>query len=216
MSNNNDDIRAKVEARRQAEARNSEAMDKPGQKAKPTAVLKMEIPDTEIEGYLNENRVGDAKLYTRLHRGKVIYVNNWAKFLTWAGHHWEEDHYNVHARLISDVCDLYERYAEAKQQEADEETDKDIKAALKTLADGAIRRVNLLRDIPGQDKLAAGKNTNYKLLQHQRFHVSGGSPRIRLRKDSSRGKTAMGRDDREIPPFIQKPESCVSAGGHTA
>ena len=153
MSNNNDDIRAKVEARRQAEARNSEAMDKPGQKAKPTAVLKMEIPDTEIEGYLNENRVGDAKLYTRLHRGKVIYVNNWAKFLTWAGHHWEEDHYNVHARLISDVCDLYERYAEAKQQEADEETDKDIKAALKTLADGAIRRVNLLRDIPGQDKL---------------------------------------------------------------
>ena len=67
---------------------------------------------------------GDAKLYSRLHRGTVIYVKYWDRFLIWGGHHWIEDDFDMAAQRIEDVCELYLRLAESKQAEAAEETDK--------------------------------------------------------------------------------------------
>ena len=148
-SKKKDDIRAKVEARRKAEA-----SAKAAQILKKTLEeKKSEISDEDLLGYLNENRVGDAKLYCRLHRGSVVYVKYWERFLVWGGHHWIEDDYDIASQGIEDVCELYLRLAENKQKEADDTNDKDVKGRIQNIADKAFRRVDLLRDIPGQDKL---------------------------------------------------------------
>lgn len=148
MARKSAEMKAKVEARRKQEAA---ARAEKGRK--PVEVSKIEITNDDLLAYFNENRVGDAKLYSRLHRGTVIYVKYWDRFLIWGGHHWIEDDFDMAAQRIEDVCELYLRLAESKQAEADEETDKDIRSKLEGLASAVLRRVSQLRDTPGQDKL---------------------------------------------------------------
>lgn len=148
MARKNAEMKAKVEARRKQEAA---ARAEKGRK--PVEVSKIEITNDDLLAYFNENRVGDAKLYSRLHRGTVIYVKYWDRFLIWGGHHWIEDDFDMAAQRIEDVCELYLRLAESKQAEASEETDKDERAKLEGLASAVSRRVSQLRDTPGQDKL---------------------------------------------------------------
>ena len=148
MARKKAEMKAKVEARRKQEAA---ARAEKGRK--PVEVSKIEITNDDLLAYFNENRVGDAKLYSRLHRGTVIYVKYWDRFLIWGGHHWIEDDFDMAAQRIEDVCELYLRLAESKQAEADEETDKDIRSKLEGLASAVFRRVSQLRDTPGQDKL---------------------------------------------------------------
>ncbi len=140
------DIKDQVEQRRKAETKAR------AERAKPVAVKQLEISDEHLLGYLNENRVGDAKLYCRLHRDTVIYVKYWERFLIWGGHHWIEDDYEAAFQRIEEVCELYLRLAEHKQTEADE-ADKEDKPKIQSLVDAALRRVNLLRDTNGQEKL---------------------------------------------------------------
>lgn len=147
MASKKDDIRAKVEARKRAEEASRAA------KKNLAEIRKLEISDEDLLGYLNENRVGDAKLYCRLHRGKVVFVKFWNRFLIWGGHHWIEDDYDFAYQCMENVCDLYLRLAENYQAKADEESSKDIKSKFQSIADMATRRISQLRDIPGQDKL---------------------------------------------------------------
>lgn len=149
MSNKKKNIRGQVEQRRKAEA---EARAAKLSKVKPATIEKLAISDDELQGYINENRVGDAKLYCRLHRGTVVYVKYWERFLIWGGHHWIEDDYDAAFQRIEDVCELYLRLAEHKQNEADE-ADREDKAKIQSIADAVLRRVNLLRDTNGQEKL---------------------------------------------------------------
>lgn len=93
------DIKDQVEQRRKAETKARAA------RAKPVAVKQLEISDEHLLGYLNENRVGDAKLYCRLHRDTVIYVKYWERFLIWGGHHWIEDDYEAAFQRIEEVCE---------------------------------------------------------------------------------------------------------------
>lgn len=148
MGSRKAEMKAKVEERRKQEAAARAAKVR-----KAVEVAKIELSDNDLLGYLNENRVGDAKLYSRLHRGAVVYVKYWERWLIWGGHHWIEDDFEISAQSIEDVCEHYLRLAESKQIEADEETDKDLKSKLQSIADTALRRVNQLRDTPGQDKL---------------------------------------------------------------
>lgn len=148
MGSRKAEMKAKVEERRKQEAAARAAKVR-----KAVEVAKIELSDNDLLGYLNENRVGDAKLYSRLHRGAVVYVKYWERWLIWGGHHWIEDDFEISAQIIEDVCELYLRLAESKQIEADEETDKDLKSKLQSIADTALRRVNQLRDTPAQDKL---------------------------------------------------------------
>jgi putative DNA primase/helicase len=122
-------------------------------KEKPVEIKQLEISDEDIIAYLQENRLGDAKLYARLHRDTVIYVKHWERFLIWGGNHWIEDDYEQAYQRIEDVCALYIRVMEKKQNEAEEETDKDIKSKIQNIADLAARRVNTLRDKTGQENL---------------------------------------------------------------
>lgn len=112
-----------------------------------------EITDDDIEGYLNENRVGDAKLFARLYRDKFVFVVNWNLWLFWAGHHWLEDVLNQKYQAMERVWRLYQRYADNKLAEADKEKDKNKKAALQKLAQKALRRVDTLTDTNGQERL---------------------------------------------------------------
>lgn len=148
MESRSAEMKAKVEARRKQEVA---ARAEKGRK--PVEVSKIELTNDDLLAYFNENRVGDAKLYSRLHRGTVIYVKYWDRFLIWGGHHWIEDDFDMAAQRIEDVCELYLRLAESKQAEAAEETDKDERAKLEGLASAVLRRVSQLRDTPGQDKL---------------------------------------------------------------
>lgn len=118
-----------------------------------TAVKQLEISDADLIGYLNEDTSGDAKLYCRLHRGMVVFVKYWDRFLIWGGHHWIENDYEVEYELIENICELYLRVAEKKQQEADEETEKDIKSSIQSIADMSFKRVKRLRSTTGQDQL---------------------------------------------------------------
>lgn len=148
MGSRKAEMKAKVEERRKQEAA---ARAEKGRK--PVEVSKIEITNDDLLAYFNENRVGDAKLYSRLHRGTVIYVKYWDRFLIWGGHHWIEDDFDMAAQRIEDVCELYLRLAESKQAEAAEETDKNERAKIEGLASAVLRRVSQLRDTPGQDKL---------------------------------------------------------------
>lgn len=148
MARKSAEMKAKVEARRKQEAA---ARAEKGRK--PVEVSKIDISNDDLLGYFNENRVGDAKLYSRLHRGTVIYVKYWDRFLIWGGHHWIEDDFDMAAQRIEDVCELYLRLAESMQAEAAEETDKNERAKIEGLASAVLRRVSQLRDTPGQDKL---------------------------------------------------------------
>lgn len=118
-----------------------------------TAVKQLEISDADLIGYLNECAVGDAKLYCRLHRSMIIYVKYWERFLIWGGHHWTENHYEMEHQIIENVCELYLRVAEKKQQEVDEETEKNLKLSIQKIADMASKRVAKLRGKPYQDEL---------------------------------------------------------------
>jgi len=148
MGSRKAEMKAKVEERRKQEAA---ARAEKGRK--PVEVSKIEITNDDLLAYFNENRVGDAKLYSRLHHGTVIYVKYWDRFLIWGGHHWIEDDFDMAAQRIEDVCELYLRLAESKQAEAAEETDKNERAKIEGLASAVLRRVSQLRDTPGQDKL---------------------------------------------------------------
>lgn len=148
MGSRKAEMKAKVEERRKQEAAVRAAKVR-----KAVEVAKIELSDNDLLGYLNENRVGDAKLYSRLHRGAVVYVKYWERWLIWGGHHWIEDDFEISAQIIEDVCELYLRLAESKQAEAAEETDKNERAKIEGLASAVLRRVSQLRDTPGQDKL---------------------------------------------------------------
>ena len=40
---------------------------------------------------LSRNKIGDATLFCALFPGKYVFVQEWEKFLYWAGHYWEVD-----------------------------------------------------------------------------------------------------------------------------
>lgn len=146
-TNNHQDIAAQVAARVDAERKLLASTQK------PTSIAAMEIKDDFILECLRANRVGDATLFCTLFRDKFVYVKRWGRWLRWVGHHWQDDIEDISESVIEEVCRLYLRVADKKQQEADEETDKELKRRPQETADSAYRRVNLLRDEPGRLKL---------------------------------------------------------------
>ena len=111
------------------------------------------ISDEDIQIYLDENSIGDARLFSRLYRNKFIYVVNWELWLFWAGHHWEEDFFNQKYQAIRKVWEIYQDFADRKKAEANEETDKDRQRYLQKLADTAYQRVKNLTRPNGQEQL---------------------------------------------------------------
>ena len=119
----------------------------------PVPALELSSPD--LIAYLQENGIGDAKLYNRLHRGLIVYVKHWERFLVWNGHHWREDDWNESYQAIENLCERYLKVADEKQAEADAFTKEEVEQRKKVqeIADKAYRRVDRLRSKNGQDDL---------------------------------------------------------------
>lgn len=141
-------IEARIEAEKEAKANDNNSVNN------DLPLSEIIISDEDLLTYLHDNRVGDAKPYNRLNRGKITFVPEWNNYLFFNGHHWEIDYLSSHTcQLIEKICRLYEDFSYRKRQEAEEETDKVIKASIQKLADKAYRRAEDMRDKPGQDKL---------------------------------------------------------------
>ena len=108
------DMKAKVERRA------AEIKAKAAAKAEPPA--KEEQPKLDkhfVLDCLSRNKVGDAILYCTLFRGKYVFVQEWEKFLFWAGHHWEVDKRS--RRALADAERVCAAYQDAWAEAGDEE-----------------------------------------------------------------------------------------------
>ncbi|MHC1701771.1 MAG: phage/plasmid primase, P4 family [Humidesulfovibrio sp.] len=136
----------------QARVEQESAAASPPPPAKP-------LPDSFILDCLRANRVGDAILFNTLHRGKFIYVKRWGRFLRWAGHHWAEDMDNADA--LAEVEAVCEEYLRVMANLSDEMADavKDEKKAIEAQREALHKRVFLLRDVSGRERLLTGTHT---------------------------------------------------------
>lgn len=66
-----------------------------------------EITSDFVLECLGNNERGDGTLYTRLHRDQVVYVKKSQEWLTFKGHYWEQDIYDLHLRRVEDVAQIY-------------------------------------------------------------------------------------------------------------
>lgn len=158
MPKKTDNIAAQVAARVAEEekllaAQGAAAAKKKGGKRKSAKLAALEIDDAYIQECLKANRVGDATLYASLFRGKFVFVKRWGRWLRWGGHHWIDDIADVYDSAIEEVCLLYLRLAEKKEQEAYETDDENLKAKIEKIASEAYKRVKMLRDVPGRANL---------------------------------------------------------------
>lgn len=66
-----------------------------------------EITSDFVLECLANNERGDGTLYARLHRDQVVYVKKSQEWLTFRGHYWEQDIYDLHLRKVEDVARIY-------------------------------------------------------------------------------------------------------------
>lgn len=136
MSDPKTDIAAQVAARAAAiedKASAGSAQDKPVQKLDKNFVLEC----------LRRNKVGDAALFCALFRGKYVFVQEWERFLYWAGNYWEVDKRSRLALAdVERVCKAY--------QDAWAETNDDEGSPLHKLL---TQRLRSLRGGPGRREL---------------------------------------------------------------
>ena len=92
---------------------------------------------------LSRNKIGDATLFCALFPGKYVFVQEWEKFLYWAGHYWEVDKRSRRALADAErVCKAYQdAWAEAGGEEG---------SALHKLL---VSRLRSLRGGPGRKEL---------------------------------------------------------------
>jgi putative DNA primase/helicase len=94
--NSLEEIRKKVEARAEEEARQF-----------PTKEDDNGITSKFIRQCLYANELGDGMLYTAIHKDKFLYVNNTDEWLSWAGHHWQRDIQKESLIAVEDVAKIY-------------------------------------------------------------------------------------------------------------
>lgn len=136
MPENSSDLEAQVAARAAAiEAKVADKLPAPPQET--------QLPKEFVLDCLNRNKVGDALLFCTLFRGKYVFVQEWEKFLYWAGHYWKVDMRNQ--RAMADAERVCKAYLDAWAQSNDEEGSPLHKKLLK--------RVDSLRSFRGRDEM---------------------------------------------------------------
>lgn len=123
------------------------------EEAQAPAVEAQPLDEHFILECLRANRVGDARLYNTLHKGKFVFVKRWGRWLTWAGHHWAEDIMGLATAAVEKVCEEYLRVAAATSRDIEGEDNKDVKRGLESRLEALRKRISLLRDVGGRDRL---------------------------------------------------------------
>jgi len=127
----------------------------------PKAKAAEPLPDKFVLDCLRANRVGDALLFSTLHRGRFVYVKRWARFLRWAGHHWEEDIMDTAFAAVEAVCEEYLRVMASLLDDLDAAV-KEEKKAIEGQREALFKRVTVLRNTAGISQLleCVHKNSN--------------------------------------------------------
>lgn len=141
--NTTDDIRARVAQRVKDEAQDTPPVD-------PARLP--DLPDSFVLEASRANRVGDAMVFNALHRGRLVFVKRWGRWLFFNGQHWEEDLIDKAAEDVENVCEAYLRVAANLGKMASELTG-DEKSALERKRDQLLKRVDLLRTPGGFDQI---------------------------------------------------------------
>lgn len=126
------------------------------QEKAPTKERGDALSDEDIQAYFGEDGIGDAKLFNRLHRNKIVGVIDSDDFLFWNGAHWEKTKKNQDFQGMEAVCELYLRLADKKREELegiDKRDDPDLHKKLQKQMDKILSRVRSLRSASGQDDL---------------------------------------------------------------
>ena len=112
LQENASDMEAKVTARAAAiEAKVADKLPAPPKSDK--------LPKEFVLDCLNRNKVGDALLFCTLFRGKYVFVQEWEKFLYWAGNYWQVDMRSK--RALADAERVCEAYMNAWAESSDDE-----------------------------------------------------------------------------------------------
>ncbi|MFI3270775.1 MAG: phage/plasmid primase, P4 family [Pseudomonadota bacterium] len=132
---NANDIRAAVEQRAtildSAASQNQPAIEKSPAKLDANFVVER----------LYRNRVGDADLFCALFRGKYLFVEEWGRWLYWAGHHWELDMREKRALAdVERVCATYQDALVERNEPSGSALDKLCKNRLNKLRTAAGRK----------------------------------------------------------------------------
>lgn len=127
------DLKAKIAARAAA----IEAKSKPPtQQDAPSKLEKAFVLDC-----LSRNKIGDAALFRTLFRDKYVFVEEWEKFLYWAGSHWALDKRARRAQADAErVCAAYQDAFAQTQEEEGSPLHKLLVARLKSLRSSAGRK----------------------------------------------------------------------------
>lgn len=143
-----------VEERRQTRA------PKPDPAPPPALLGEAVVTQCERENYL-----GDGKIYRHFHRGKVVYVHTWEKWLVWMGHHWAVDINSRRAlSLVEEVAQEYLRVAGIYNRLADPEQNPELEAKDRS-------RFEKLRDALNARAKRCRGTTRAKVLEY--VHTGG-------------------------------------------
>lgn len=113
-----------------------------------------EIPMDELWAYYNEDSIGDARLYKRMNRNRIVYVQDWCRFLVWQGHHWTEDNFSISFQRVAAVVDQYMKLLREEQTMAqDPSIPREDRDAAERKVQALRKRLKLLRSNPGQKNL---------------------------------------------------------------
>ena len=113
-----------------------------------------EIPLDELWAYYYEDSIGDAKLYKRMNHGRIVYVQDWCRFLVWQGHHWTEDNFSVSFQRVAALIDQYIRLLREKNAVAEDATaTREDRESAEKKAQEIRKRIKMLRSNLGQKYL---------------------------------------------------------------
>ena len=107
----------------------------------------------ELWRYYKEDSIGDAKLYNRKNRDRLVFVRYWNRFLVWAGHHWAEDDYQACYQRVESVVVEYQRLAAEQTRIIEESLSKEEREKARAALQDIHRRIKILRSKNGQDNL---------------------------------------------------------------
>lgn len=97
-----EEIREKVHSRREKEQRKyAPGADQAYSSGTET------IPSEDVLQALHRNEDGDADLFIRLHRGRLVFDHAAGAWHVWAGHHWALDTKEEALAAVSEVVDVY-------------------------------------------------------------------------------------------------------------
>ena len=102
---------------------------------------------------MEQNEVGDGRLYAALHQGKYVYNKTDEKWYAWSGHHWERDIMNSAIASVETLCDRYLQEAiniSYQRNDAVKDGKDDDAKRLKEVHDKIYKRVSRLRTDRGR------------------------------------------------------------------